>query len=47
METMAEYQLRLRAEKQEYLKVQIIDKGYNTVDFAQYLLENRGRLLLH
>jgi hypothetical protein len=34
METQAEKQLWERAEKQEYLKVEIIDSGYNTVDFA-------------
>jgi len=33
-----------REAKQDYLKTEIIDKGYDTVDFAQFLLEQKGRL---
>ena len=32
-----------REAKQDYLKTEIIDKGYDTVDFAQFLLEQKGR----
>ena len=28
-----------REAKQDYLKTEIIDKGYDTVDFAQFLLK--------
>ena len=30
---------RDRHAKQEYLKVEIVDKGYNTAEFAQFLVE--------
>lgn len=36
---------RERQTKQDFLKVEIVDKGYNTADFAQYLLEQRGKSL--
>jgi hypothetical protein len=32
-----------REAKQDYLKTEIIDKGYDTVDFAQFLLDQKGR----
>lgn len=35
---------RERQTKQDFLKVEIVDKGYNTADFAQYLVEQRGNL---
>jgi hypothetical protein len=38
----AELYERERQVKQDYLKEQIVDRGYNTGDFAQYLLEQRG-----
>ena len=31
-----------REAKQDYLKMEIIDKGYDTVDYAQFLLEQKG-----
>jgi hypothetical protein len=34
-----------REAKQDYLKTEIIDKGYDTVDFAQFLLEQKGRFV--
>ena len=34
---------RDRQIKQDYLKTEIVDKGYNTTDFAQYLVEQRGK----
>ena len=36
-----------REAKQDYLKTEIIDKGYDTVDFAQFLLEQKGRFVQH
>jgi hypothetical protein len=37
--------VREKLAKQDYLKLEIIDKNYNTVDFAQYLLEQKGKNL--
>jgi hypothetical protein len=37
--------MRERQAKQDYLKEQIADKFYNTVDFAEYLLEQKGKSL--
>ena len=34
---------RDRQIKQDYLKTEIVDKGYNTTDFAHYLVEQRGK----
>jgi hypothetical protein len=34
-----------REAKQDYLKKEIIDKGYDTADFAQFLLEQKGMCL--
>jgi hypothetical protein len=31
-----------REAKQDYLKKEIIDKGYDTADFAQFLLDQKG-----
>jgi hypothetical protein len=31
-----------REAKQDYLKTEIIDKGYDTVEFAQFLLDQKG-----
>lgn len=36
---------RDRQIKQDFLKDQIVDKGYNTGDFAQFLLEQRGKIM--
>ena len=36
--------VRERQTKQDYLKSEIVDKGYNTTDFAQFLVEQRGKL---
>ncbi len=33
-----------REAKQDYLKEEIVDKGYDTVDFAQFLLEQKGKI---
>jgi hypothetical protein len=33
-----------REAKQDYLKTEIIDKGYDTVEFAQFLLDQKCRL---
>ena len=38
-----EVYMREKLAKQDYLKLEIIDKNYNTVDFAQYLLEQKGK----
>jgi len=42
MDPEVELYMKEKQEKQDYLKDQIVDKGYNTVEFAQYLLENKG-----
>ena len=39
--------MRDRQAKQEYLKEQIVDKYYNTVEFAEFLLEQKGKLPCH
>jgi hypothetical protein len=31
-----------REAKQDYLKKEIIDKGYDTAEFAQFLLDQKG-----
>ena len=33
-----------REAKQDYLKKEIIDKGYDTAVFAQFLLDQKGKL---
>ena len=39
MDPETESYMRDRQAKQDYLKEQIADKYYNTVEFAEYLLE--------
>jgi hypothetical protein len=34
-----------REAKQDYLKKEIIDKGYDTAEFAQFLLDQKGKCL--
>lgn len=42
MDSEVEQYLRETQEKQDYLKKEIVDKGYDTIQFATYLSEKKG-----
>jgi hypothetical protein len=46
MDPEVEQYMREKQEKQDYLRIEIVEKGYDMIEFARYLGEKKGKIVV-